>query len=129
MESEVFIAFTQLSRTTLTTLLPGNSPHPELWPGLLQGLGGGVQSAPPVGQLCLPPLPALQKQRRPHNVEEGKHHTADILTGLCKGHTTINDSYLIELSVVSQKAKVCAIIKLTSLFVYCCILFKIVFNV
>lgn len=57
-------------------------PHPELWPGLLQGFSGGVQGAPPVGQLRLSPLPALQKQRRPHNIEEGKNHTADILTGL-----------------------------------------------
>lgn len=59
-----------------------NNPHPELRSGLLQGLGGGVQGAPPVGQLRLSPLPALQKQRRPHDIEEGKNHTADILTGL-----------------------------------------------
>lgn len=58
------------------------NPHPELRPGLLQGLSGGVQSAPPVGQLCLSPLPPLQKQRCPDNIEEGKNHTADVLTGL-----------------------------------------------
>lgn len=59
------------------------SSHPELGPGLLQGLDGGVQGAPPVGQLRFSPLPALQKQSCPDDIEESKNYTADILAGLC----------------------------------------------
>lgn len=66
---------------SVKTPLP-KCPHPELCPGLLQGFSRGVQGSPPVGQLRLSPLPALQKQCRPHNVEQGKNDTADILTGL-----------------------------------------------
>lgn len=61
---------------------PPPPPHPELRPGLLQGLSGGVQCAPSVGQLRLPPLPALQEQCRPHHVKEGENNAADVLTGL-----------------------------------------------
>lgn len=77
-----------------------NKSHPELWPGLLQRLGGGVQGSPPVGQLCLSPLPALQKQCRPHNVEEGKNHTADILTGLRVSVRDSKDTYVTFESII-----------------------------
>ena len=57
---------------------PVSGPYPELWPGLLQRLRGGVQRAPLVGELGPPALPALQEQRGPHHVKEGEHHAADV---------------------------------------------------
>lgn len=71
---------------------PRNPPlppctHSELGPGLLDGLCWGVQRPPLVGKLCPAALPLLQEERGPDNVEDGKHHTADVLAGL-KGDST-----------------------------------------
>lgn len=63
-------------------LPPPPLPHPELRPGFLQRLCRGVQGAPSVGQLRLPPLPALQEQCRPHHVKKSENHAADVLTSL-----------------------------------------------
>lgn len=69
------------------TPAPGTPPraHPELGPGLLDGLGRGVQRPPLVGELGPAALPLLQEEGGPDDVEDGEDHAADILAGLRDG--------------------------------------------